>query len=69
MLVNLFKLIVIGLFVYLVYNVYRFITTIKNNVKDARRRMEEEQRERMNQGAGRRDENIIELNKDEYHVD
>ena len=56
-------------FVYLVYNVYRFITAVKSNVNNARKRMEEEQRERMNRGAGRRDEKIIELNKDDYHVD
>jgi len=69
MLINVFKLIVIGLFVYLIYNVYRFITTIKSNVNEARRRMEEEQRERMNRGPGRNDEKTIELNKDDYHVD
>lgn len=69
MLVNLFKLIIIGLFIYLIYNVYRFVSAIKKNVNEARRRMEDEQRDKMNGGTGRRDESIIELDKDQYHVD
>lgn len=69
MLVNLFKLIIIGLFIYLIYNVYRFVSAIKKNVNEARRRMEDEQRAKMNGKTGRRDESIIELDKDQYHVD
>jgi len=69
MLGNLLKLIIIGLFIYLIYNVYRFVTAIKKNVNDARRRMEDEQREKMNGNEGRRDEGVIELDKDQYHVD
>ncbi len=69
MLVNLFKLIIIGLFIYLFYNVYRFVSAIKKNVNNARQRMEDEQRAKMNGSTDRRDESIIELDKDQYHVD
>ena len=69
MLLNVFKLLIIGLVVYLIYNVYRFVVTIKKNVNNVRQRMEEEQRGKMNSDGGRRDEKIIELDKDQYHVD
>ncbi len=70
MLVNLFKLIFIGFFVYLIYSLVRFIFFVKKNVNEAQKRMDNQKRNSVNRpGAGGRDKDVIELDKDEYHVD
>ena len=70
MIVNLFKLIVIGLFVYIVYSLYKFISTIKKNIENAqenmKRRAEEDPKVKNSRRGGK---DVIELDKDQYRVD
>lgn len=71
MLVNLFKLLFIGFFVYLIYSLVKFIFFVKNNVNEAQKRMKEHQQQTEVKRPGKRgrDKDIIELDKDQYHVD
>lgn len=70
MLANLFKLIFIGFFIYLIYSLVKFIFFVKRNVNEAQKKMKEQGADRMNNRDGSsREKDVIELDKDQYHVE
>ena len=70
MLANLFKLIFIGFFIYLIYSLVKFIFFVKRNVNEAQKKMKEQGADRMNNREGSsREKDVIELDKDQYHVE
>jgi hypothetical protein len=71
MFLKLFQILILVVVFFLVYNLIRFIFFLGRSSKEARKKMEEAQKEQFNnqnaRGSGKN--KIIELDKDQYHVD
>ncbi|PKL37276.1 MAG: hypothetical protein CVV44_16720 [Spirochaetae bacterium HGW-Spirochaetae-1] len=64
------KMLFLMLFIYLTYKLLKLVMQMKKNIAAYQKRMESQRREAMNRtDRTRKDENVIELDKNQYKVE
>jgi len=64
------KMLFLMLFIYLIYNLLKLVIQMKKNIAAYQKRVDAQRREAMNRNdRERKDENVIELDKNQYKVE
>ena len=64
---SLFKIIILGLFIYVIYSIFRFIFTVRKSLKMQNEQQKNKQRKQTNNQTS--NNRIIELDDDQYKVE